>query len=70
MSKELQELRDQRGTETLLRHRGSTIESQSQRSTSTTQHEAIPDDFDLDVESVQLGEVVVEAEEAVRIFKM
>ena len=70
MSKELKELRDQRGTEALVSRRGSTLESQSQGSSSTTQHEAIADDFDLNVESLQLEEVVVEVEAAVRIFKV
>lgn len=74
MSKELQELRDQRGTEGFLRRRGSTTESQSQGSSDTTprpySQEIMIDEFDLDMDSVQLDDIVVEAQAVIELFKM
>lgn len=73
MSKELQELRDQRDTDHLIKRRPSTIDSPSQGSSGTSRYspqDIVVDEFELDVDSLEIGGVAVEVQTAIEIFKV
>lgn len=73
MSKELQELRDQRDTDYVIKRRPSTIDSPSQGSSGTSRYspqEIMGDEFELDVTSLEIGGVTVEVQTAIEIFKV
>lgn len=73
MSKELQELRDQRDTDHLIKRRPSTIDSPSQGSSGTSCYspqDIVVDEFELDVDSLEIGGVAVEVQTAIEIFKV
>lgn len=73
MSKELQELRDQRDTDGLIKRRASTIDSPSQGSSGTSRYspqEIVSDEFELNATSLELGGVAVEAQEVIQIFRV
>ncbi len=73
MSKELQELRDQRDTENFMRQRASTVDSPSQGSSATSRYspqEIVVDDFELEASSLELGGVVIEPQAAIEVFKV
>lgn len=74
MSKELQELRQKQSAEGSTRPALSSTERSTSRDNSHTPDpsslEAAGDDFEFDLEEVQLDGVVLERELAINIFKM